>query len=314
MQKLQKAGQPIRSDGPEQHVFKKGTPTMGGLLIITSLLVSVFLWADISNQYIIIACCVIIGFGAIGAVDDFSKLRKSNSNGLSAKNKLVSQIIVAILVVLCVYMIQPIGLRSSILFPLFKHAAFDIGALYVAFAAFVIVGSSNAVNLTDGLDGLAVGPTMISFSALGVIAYVSGHAIFANYLKIPVIQHAGELSVLCCATVGACLGFLWYNAHPARIFMGDVGSLSLGGLLGFIGVALKQEILLAIMGGVFVAEALSVVIQVASFKSTGKRVFLMAPIHHHFEKKGWSESTVVARFWIISAILAAAAMAALKLR
>jgi phospho-N-acetylmuramoyl-pentapeptide-transferase len=305
-------GQPIRSDGPASHTAKAGTPTMGGTLIILALFLSVLLLADIANLYIAVALFATIGFGVIGFVDDWLKLSRKNSRGLSAGTKLISQLAVAFAAALILYK-QPYF--SSVLgVPFFKNIRPDLGIWYVPFAMLVIVGTSNAVNLTDGLDGLAIGPVMIAAGTYGFIAYLTGHSRLAEYLQIPYVAGVGELTVFCAAVVAAGLGFLWFNAYPAEMFMGDVGSLSLGAALGIVAVMTKNEILLAIVGGVFVLEALSVIFQVVSYKLRRKRVFLMAPIHHHYELKGWPEPQIIVRFWIISIICALVALSTLKLR
>ncbi len=307
-------GQPIRSDGPESHHKKKGTPTMGGLMILIALSISTLLWADLTNPYIWIVLLVTIGYGLIGFGDDYLKLTKRNTKGLAGRLKLVWQIaIAAAAAAACMWVAQP-PLAGGLAVPFVKDFILNLGWFFIPFAVFVIVGASNAVNLTDGLDGLAIVPTMIAAACFGLIAYLSGNAIFANYLQIHHVPGSGELAVFCGALVGAGLGFLWFNAPPAMVFMGDTGSLSLGGALGAIAVVTKHEIVLAIIGGLFVLETVSVIVQVASFKLTGKRVFRMAPLHHHFEKKGWAEPTVVIRFWIIASILALIGLSTLKLR
>ena len=306
-------GQVIREDGPETHFEKEGIPTMGGLLILFTITNSTLLWADLTNYYVWLILGITLWFGTIGAIDDFRKITKNNSQGLSAKGKLILQIIGALLLGFILYS-HP-NFDGHLSFPFFKTLRPDLGWGYIVFASLVIVGASNAVNLTDGLDGLAAGPIIITGSVYLVFSYLAGHALLADYLQIHFVPGAGEVAVFCGALVGSCLGFLWYNAFPAQMFMGDVGSLSMGGTLGAVAVITKQEILLTIVGGIFVMEALSVIIQVAFFKMTGgKRVFLMAPFHHHFEKKGWSEPKVVVRFWIISIILGLMALATLKLR
>ena len=312
IKKLQ-IGQVIREDGPETHFEKQGIPTMGGLLILFTITGATLLWADLTNYYVWLILGVTLWFGAIGAFDDFRKITRKHSKGLSARSKLGLQIVGAMLVGFILYS-HP-NFDGHLSFPFFKTLRPDLGWLYILFAILVIVGSSNAVNLTDGLDGLAAGPIIITGSVYLIFSYLAGHALLANYLQIPFVSGAGEVAVFCGALVGSCLGFLWYNAFPAQMFMGDVGSLSMGGTLGAVAVITKQEILLAIVGGIFVMEALSVIIQVVFFKMTGgKRIFLMAPFHHHFEKKGWSEPKVVVRFWIISIILGLMALATLKLR
>ncbi|MBE9520067.1 MAG: phospho-N-acetylmuramoyl-pentapeptide-transferase, partial [Proteobacteria bacterium] len=290
-----------------------GIPTMGGLLILFTITCTTLLWADLTNYYVWIILGVTLWFGAIGAIDDFRKITKNHSKGLSARGKLTLQVLGALVIGFILYS-HP-NFDGHLSFPFFKTLRPDLGWLYIVFSILVIVGSSNAVNLTDGLDGLAAGPIIITGSVYLIFSYLAGHALLAGYLQIPFVPGAGEVAVFCGALVGSCLGFLWYNAFPAQMFMGDVGSLSMGGTLGAVAVITKQEILLAIVGGIFVMEALSVIIQVAFFKMTGgKRVFLMAPFHHHFEKKGWSEPKVVVRFWIISIILGLMALATLKLR
>ena len=308
-------GQPIRSDGPASHlVTKQGTPTMGGTMILLSVIISTLLWADLSNQYVWISLLVTSGFGMLGFYDDYLKLSKRNSKGVPGKIKLFWQFAISFAACYWISQVASADQANHLAVPFFKNILLDLGLFYFVFASVVIVGASNAVNLTDGLDGLAIVPVMIAASSFALIAYLCGNAIFADYLKIHEVQGAGELAVLCSAVVGAGLGFLWFNAPPAQVFMGDTGSLSLGGVLGVISVITKHEIVLAIIGGLFVAEAVSVILQVASFKLTGKRVFAMAPIHHHFEKKGWSEPTVVIRFWIIAVIFALIGLSTLKLR
>jgi phospho-N-acetylmuramoyl-pentapeptide-transferase len=305
--------QVVRDDGPETHLQKEGVPTMGGLLIIFTIINSTLLWANLTNRYVWVILGVTLWFGTIGAIDDFKKIAVKNSKGLSAKGKLLLQVAGALLLGLILYSHPNFDGQLSV--PFFKTIRPDLGWFYIIFAIVVIVGASNAVNLTDGLDGLAAGPIVITGGVYLIFSYLAGNAILSQYLQIPYVPGSGELSVYCGALVGSSLGFLWYNAYPAHMFMGDVGSLSLGGALGSIAIITKQEILLAIVGGIFVMEALSVIIQVVFFKmSGGKRVFLMAPFHHHFEKKGWAEPKVVVRFWIISIILGLAALATLKLR
>ena len=314
LKKFQTDGQPIRIDGPENHLLtKKGTPTMGGVLIILSILGSALLWCDLHNPFIWIVLFILTAYGIIGGIDDYLKLLHKNSKGISGKTKLFFQILFASLVF---YWAQKIhGYNSTLNIPFLKNWIFDLGAFYAIFGVFVIIGASNAVNLTDGLDGLAIVPVMITSACLGLIAYLTGHLFFAKYLYIPSIPGTGELTIICSAMVGAGLGFLWYNTPPAHVFMGDIGSLAIGGSLGTISVLTKHEFALAIIGGVFVLETVSVMIQVCYFKITkGKRIFLMTPIHHHFEKKGWSEATIVIRFWIISVVFALLGLATLKLR
>ncbi len=310
----QSGGQPIREDGPESHLSKKGTPTMGGLMMLFSVGVSTLLWADLTNEYVWVVLFVTLSYGFIGFSDDYLKVRKKNSKGLRGKLKLLGQIAVALVAVLWVQKISHDSLDNMLAIPFFKNLLLDLGWLFIPFAIVVMVGASNAVNLTDGLDGLAIVPIMIAAGCFALIAYLVGNAVFANYLQILPVPGTGELAVFCAAMIGAGLGFLWFNAPPAMVFMGDTGSLSFGGALGAISVITKHELVLAIIGGLFVMEAVSVMMQVASFKLTGKRVFRMAPIHHHFEKKGWAEPTVVIRFWIIAVILALIGLSSLKLR
>lgn len=308
-------GQPIREDGPQSHLLtKRGTPTMGGLMIMAGVLVSTLLWANLENHYVWIVLFVTVGFGAIGFYDDYLKVTKQSHKGFSGRSRLTIEAIIAVVACLAIsYMATP-GLANKLALPFSKDLIINLGWFYVIFAGFVIVGAGNAVNITDGLDGLAIVPVMIAAGTFGFIAYLSGNAVFSNYLQIHFVPGTGELAVLCGALIGAGLGFLWFNAPPAQIFMGDTGSLALGGMLGAIAVAAKHEIVLAIVGGLFVLEILSVIIQVTSFKLTGKRVFKMAPIHHHFEQMGWTEPQVVIRFWIIAVILALTGLATLKLR
>ena len=306
---------PIRNDGPSDHIIKKiGTPTMGGVIILFGLLTSVILWGDLKNIYLIFCIYVALTFGALGAYDDYIKIKFNNSSGISSKLKLLLQIILSIIGISVLTYFSDYSEISNLYFPFFKNLIINLGWFFIPFGVFVIVGSSNAVNLTDGLDGLATVPVMLVAACFAFISYVTGNIVFSDYLQIPYIEGTGEISIFCGAVIGSCLGFLWFNAPPAKIFMGDTGSLSLGGSLGAIGIITKHEIVLAITGGLFVLEAVSVMVQVISFKMTGKRVFKMAPIHHHFEKKGWPESTVVIRFWIISIILAMIGLATLKLR
>ncbi|MDW7773212.1 MAG: phospho-N-acetylmuramoyl-pentapeptide-transferase [Desulfobulbaceae bacterium] len=306
-------GQVVREDGPESHLNKQGIPTMGGVLILGALTVSTLLWADLTNGLVWLVLGATLFYGWIGSIDDLRKIRKKNSRGLSPRSKILLQIVGASAVGLFLFLHPVYDGRLSL--PFIKGFQPDLGLWYIPFAVLVVVGASNAVNLTDGLDGLAAGPLVISGSVYVIFSYIAGHAIVAGYLQIPYVQGAGEVAVICGAMVGACLGFLWFNTYPAQIFMGDVGSLALGGMLGSVSIIIKQEILLAIVGGIFVMEALSVIMQVSYFKlSGGKRIFLMAPFHHHFEKKGWREPKVVVRFWIISIILGLLALATLKLR
>ncbi len=309
-----KMGQPIRSDGPATHHVKSGTPTMGGLLILASLSVSTLLWADLTNRYIWIALVTLWLFGGIGFVDDYRKLVLKNTKGLSSREKYGWQSLAGLLIGLILYVTAASAAETTLIAPFFKSFAWSLGWGFIPFVYFVLVGSSNAVNLTDGLDGLAIVPVVLCAATLGVFGYVLGHANFAEYLGFPFIPGSGEIAVYAAALVGAGLGFLWFNAYPAEVFMGDVGSLSLGAALGVMAVIVRQELLLIIVGGVFVVETLSVMIQVGSFKTRGKRVFRMAPIHHHFELKGWPETKVIVRFWIISIILMLLSLATLKLR
>ncbi|KMO44098.1 phospho-N-acetylmuramoyl-pentapeptide-transferase [Methylobacterium tarhaniae] len=308
-------GQPIREDGPQSHLLtKRGTPTMGGLMILAGVMVAVLLWANPRNHYVWIVMMVTLGFGAIGFYDDYLKVTKQSHKGFSGKFRLALEALIAVAACVAVAEYSAPGLAYRLAFPVFKDAIINLGLFYVAFAGFVIVGAGNAVNITDGLDGLAIVPVMIAAATFGVIAYLVGNVIYASYLQVNYVPGTGELAVVCGALIGAGLGFLWFNAPPAQIFMGDTGSLALGGLLGTVAVATKHEIVLGIVGGLFVLEILSVIIQVASFKLTGKRVFRMAPIHHHFEQKGWKEPQVVIRFWIIAVVLALLGLATLKLR
>ncbi|OCW58583.1 phospho-N-acetylmuramoyl-pentapeptide-transferase [Hoeflea olei] len=314
-------GQPIRADGPQTHFLKAGTPTMGGLMILAGIVGSSLLWADLSSVYVVTTLLVTLGFGAIGFYDDYLKVTKQSHKGFSGRARLGFEFLIAGIAVFFIMQASMAAspangasFGSSLAFPFFKDLLLDLGWFFIVFGAFVIVAAGNAVNLTDGLDGLAIVPVMIAAASFGAIAYLAGNAVFANYLQIHFVPGTGELAVILGAVIGAGLGFLWFNAPPAAIFMGDTGSLALGGLIGTVAVATKHEIVMAIIGGLFVMEALSVIIQVASFKLTGKRVFLMAPIHHHFEKLGWTESQVVVRFWIISVGLAMIGLATLKLR
>ena len=306
---------PIREDGPNDHILKKiGTPTMGGVLILIGLFSGILLWGDLSSGYIWFLLFIVLSFGILGAYDDYKKIKFKNSSGISFKFKIISQIIIAIIGILLLRQFSDYEGLTNLHFPFFKNLIINLGWFFIPFSVFIIVGSSNAVNLTDGLDGLATVPVILVAGCFAFISYVTGNIVFSNYLQIPYIHGAGEVSVFCGSIIGSCLGFLWFNAPPAKIFMGDTGSLALGGSLGAIGIITKHEIVLAITGGLFVFEATSVIVQVVSYKLTGKRVFKMAPIHHHFEKKGWAESTVVIRFWIISIILALIGLATLKLR
>ncbi|HXC92548.1 MAG TPA: phospho-N-acetylmuramoyl-pentapeptide-transferase [Geobacteraceae bacterium] len=306
------ARQVIRTDGPESHLKKQGTPTMGGVLILASILIPTLLWSDLTNRYIWLALFIIIGYGIIGFVDDYKKVVEKNPKGLTPRQKMFWQALLAGAVGAVLYILP--GFSEELFFPFFKKLHPDLGLLYIPFVALVIVGASNAVNLTDGLDGLAIGPVSINAATYMIFAYIAGNFKLSSYLQIPYVAGTGELAILCGAMVGAGLGFLWYNSYPAEVFMGDVGSLSLGGGLGTLAVLTKQEILLVIVGGVFVVEALSVIFQVGSYKYRGKRIFRMAPIHHHFELKGVAEPKIIVRFWIISIILALVAISTLKLR
>ena len=306
---------PIREDGPSDHIIKKAdTPTMGGALILTGLFSGTLLWGDLFNPYVWFLIFIVASFGLLGAYDDYKKIKFKNSSGVSFKFKIIAQILIAIIGILLLNYFSDHSELKNLHFPFFKNLIINLGWFFIPFSVFIIVGSSNAVNLTDGLDGLATVPVILVASCFAFISYVTGNIVFSNYLQIPYIVGVGEVSIFCGSIIGACLGFLWFNAPPAKIFMGDTGSLALGGSLGAVGIITKHEIVLAITGGLFVLEAVSVIVQVVSFKLTGKRVFKMAPIHHHFEKKGWEESTVVIRFWIISIILAMIGLATLKLR
>ena len=305
-------GQVIRRDGPESHLAKEGTPTMGGLLIVLATVIPTLLWANLGNPYIWIAVLVTVGFGAIGFVDDYKKVVRKDSKGLSPRKKLLFQFALAAVAATLIYL--DIGIQSKVSIPFFKKLNPNLGPLYIPFIILVIVGASNAVNLTDGLDGLAIGPSIISAGTYMLFAYLAGHIKIANYLQIPYVPGAGELTIFCGAMAGAGIGFLWYNTYPASVFMGDTGSLAIGAALGVVAIMVKQEIVLALVGGVFVMEALSVILQVYSYKTTRKRIFRMAPVHHHFELKGWAEPKIIVRFWIISIILALLAISTLKIR
>lgn len=308
-------GQPIREDGPQSHLLtKRGTPTMGGLMILAGVLISTLLWANLANHYVWVVLFVTVGFGAIGFYDDYLKVTKQSHKGFSGRSRLAIEAVIAGTACIAISYLGTPGLANKLALPFSKELILNLGWFYVIFGGFVMVGAGNAVNITDGLDGLAIVPVMIAAGTFGFIAYLAGNAVFANYLQIHFVPGTGELAVICGALIGAGLGFLWFNAPPAQIFMGDTGSLALGGLLGTIAVATKHEIVLAIVGGLFVLEIMSVIIQVTSFKLTGKRVFKMAPIHHHFEQLGWTEPQVVIRFWIISVVLALVGLATLKLR
>lgn len=314
LRRKQGRGQPIRTDGPESHFSKAGTPTMGGAMILGALLVSTVLWARLDNMFVWVVLFVTVSFGIIGFADDYAKVSKQNTTGVSSKVRLGLGFIIALIASIAASQLHPGGLSLQVAIPIMKDTLIPFGILFFPFAMLVIVGTANAVNLTDGLDGLAIMPVMIAAAALGVLAYAVGRVDFTQYLDVHYVPGTGELFVFCMALIGGGLGFLWYNAPPAAIFMGDTGSLALGGALGSIAVLTKHEIVWMIIGGVFVAEALSVIIQVFWFKRTGKRVFLMAPIHHHFEKKGYAESQIVIRFWIIALVLAMIGLATLKVR
>jgi phospho-N-acetylmuramoyl-pentapeptide-transferase len=308
-------GQPIRSDGPQSHIIaKKGTPTMGGLMILSGLVVSTLLWANPLNPYVWIVLAVTLGFGFVGFYDDYLKVTKQTSTGFGGKLRLLLEGIIALVACYALVKLSRDAASTSLTIPFFKDLVVNFGWFFVIFGGFVIVGAGNAVNLTDGLDGLAIVPVMIASASFGLISYLAGNAVFSEYLQIKYVAGTGELAVLCGAVLGAGLGFLWFNAPPASIFMGDTGSLALGGMLGAVAVAVRHEIVLAVIGGLFVLEAVSVIVQVVSFKLTGKRIFKMAPIHHHFEQLGWTEPQIVIRFWIISVMLALAGLSTLKLR
>ena len=310
----QGAGQPIRDDGPEGHFAKRGTPTMGGLMILLGIVVAVLLWADLSNAYVWIVLLVTVGFGVIGLADDYLKLTKRNTRGLPGRMKLLFQTLIAGGAVAWFIAVTPAPLDTGLAIPFFKDVLIGLGLFLIPFGIVVIVGASNAVNLTDGLDGLAIVPVMIAAACFGFISYLAGNVIFADYLQIHHVPGSGELAVFCGALIGGGLGFLWFNAPPAMVFMGDTGSLSMGGALGAISVVTKHELVLVMVGGLFVLETVSVIVQVLSYRFTGKRVFRMAPLHHHFEKMGWAEPTIVIRFWIIAVILALVGLSTLKLR
>ena len=311
---LLKFGQEVRNDGPESHFKKRGTPTMGGVMILASIGISVFLWADLRNSYVWFVLFVLFGYGIVGFVDDYWKIKRKNTDGLIARWKYFWLSVIALIAVFGIYVVGIDTATTQLVVPFFKEFMPQLGIFFIILSYFVIVGTSNAVNLTDGLDGLAIVPTIMVASAFALIAWATGNYNFAQYLHIPFVQNAGELVILCTAIVGAGLGFLWYNTYPAQVFMGDVGSLSLGGALGTIAVLVRQELLLVIMGGVFVVEALSVILQVGSYKLRQKRIFRMAPIHHHFELKGWPEPRVIVRFWIITLMLVLIGLVTLKLR
>lgn len=313
LQRMQ-IGQTVRDDGPQSHLSKSGTPTMGGLLILAAIVVSGLLWADLTNRYVLVTLTVVVAYGIIGFVDDYRKVIRKDSKGLIARWKYFWQSVVALGVAFYLYSSATISAETSLLVPFFKEVFPQLGAFFIIIAYFAIVGTSNAVNLTDGLDGLAIVPTILVAGAFAIFAYVTGNANFAEYLNIPHIPLTSELVIVCTAMVGAGLGFLWFNTYPAQVFMGDVGSLALGGTLGVLAVLVRQELVLIIMGGVFVMETLSVILQVGSYKLRGQRIFRMAPIHHHYELKGWPEPRVIVRFWIISIILVLVGLATLKLR
>lgn len=310
----QREGQPIREDGPETHFAKAGTPTMGGLMILISVTISTLLWSDLTNPFIWYALLVMVGYGLIGFADDFLKLTKRNTKGLPGKLKIAGQLLIGGIAAFGVMENLPGHINQHIAVPILKDTFIFIGIFFIPWALLVMVGASNAVNLTDGLDGLAIVPVAIAAACFGFISYLVGNEVFSEYLRIPFVIGTGELAILCGALIGGAMGFLWYNAPPAMIFMGDTGSLAMGGVLGAIAVMVKHELVLIVIGGLFVLETVSVIVQVVSFKLTGKRVFAMAPLHHHFEKKGWSEPTIVIRFWIIAVILALIGLATLKLR
>ncbi|MDH3354684.1 MAG: phospho-N-acetylmuramoyl-pentapeptide-transferase [Chromatiales bacterium] len=307
-------GQFVRDDGPESHLSKSGTPTMGGLLILFSITISTLLWADLENRFIWIVLLTTLAFGLVGGIDDLKKVANKHSDGLKARHKYLWQSILALTAAVVLYLTAHVPAELELILPFFKNFVLPLGLGYILLTYFVIVGSSNAVNLTDGLDGLAIMPTVMVAGALGIFAYATGHLYYSDYLAIPYVPGVGEVAVICGAIVGAGLGFLWFNTYPAQVFMGDVGSLGLGAALGIIAVVVRQEFVLFIMGGVFVMETVSVILQVASFKLTGKRIFRMAPIHHHFELKGWEEPKVIVRFWIITVFLVLLGLATLKIR
>ena len=309
-----KIGQQVRNDGPQSHLSKAGTPTMGGALILVSIAISTLLWADLSSEKIWVVLGVTLSFGLIGGIDDYKKLIYGNSKGLSAKAKYFWQTVCGFAAAYYIFHNAQTPAETSLIFPFIKDLVIPLGGAFVVLAYLVIVGSSNAVNLTDGLDGLAIMPTVMVAGALGVFAYLTGHTTFANYLGIPYVAGVGELTIFCGALVGSGLGFLWFNTYPAQVFMGDIGALALGAALGVVAVYVRQELVLVIMGGIFVMETVSVILQVASFKLTGKRIFRMAPIHHHFELKGWPEPRVIVRFWIITVVLVLIGLASLKVR
>jgi len=312
--RLKTGGQPIRTDGPQTHFVKAGTPTMGGFLILLTITGATLLWGDLRNRYIWLLLAVLVSFGAIGWYDDWIKIVKRDPNGMKSRHKYAMQSLFGLAAALFLYFTADAPANTALYLPLLKHVAVPLGMFFVVICYFWIVGFSNAVNLTDGLDGLAIMPTVLVAAALGVFAYLSGNSVFSAYLQIPAVPGAGEIAIFCAAIAGAGLGFLWFNTYPAMVFMGDIGALALGAALGTVAVIVRQEVVLLIMGGIFVIETLSVMIQVASFKLTGKRVFRMAPIHHHFELKGWPEPRVIVRFWIISVMLVLVGLATLKVR
>ena len=312
--KMKQIGQSVRDDGPQSHLSKAGTPTMGGALILLAIMISSLLWGDLTNRYVWVVLIVTFIFGAVGWVDDYRMVIEKNSRGLPARWKYFWQSVGGIGAAVFLYVTATSPVETQLIIPVFKDVAIEMGIFYIVFTYFVIVGSSNAVNLTDGLDGLAILPTVLVAGALAIFAYLSGHVQFANYLNIPYLPGSGELIIICGSIVGAGLGFLWFNAYPAQVFMGDVGALALGAALGVIAVIVRQELVLLIMGGVFVIETVSVILQVASFKLTGRRIFRMAPLHHHFELKGWPEPRVIVRFWIITVVLVLIGLATLKVR
>ena len=312
---FQPIGQPIRNDGPENHIIQKaGTPTMGGVLILASMTISLFLWSDLSNKFVWICFISSVVFGLIGFFDDYQKIKQESHKGTKASTRIFLQIFFSLVIVYFILLFSSSEIKNTISFSFFKNLIINLGVFYYLLGVLIIVGSANAVNLTDGLDGLAIVPVMIVAMSFAFIAYVSGNVVFAEYLQITYIKESGELTVFCGAIIGSALGFLWFNAPPAKVFMGDTGSLAMGSALGSLALIVKHEIVLAIIGGLFVLETLSVIVQVVSFKLTGKRVFRMAPLHHHFEKKGWPESTIVIRFWIITIVLALIGLATLKIR
>ena len=314
LRRRQGKGQPIRDDGPEAHAAKSGTPTMGGLLILFSIVFSCLCWGDLSNKYLLVSMAVTFLFGVIGLIDDYLKLRYSNSKGLSGRSRLLWEILVALSASSLIYYFATSAEETTLFLPFFKDFALQLGIWFILFSALVLVATANAVNLTDGLDGLAIMPSVMVAAGMGIIAYISGNAILSDYLNVPYLFYSTEIVIFCGALVGAGIGFLWFNTYPAQIFMGDVGSLSLGAALGIIAVSIRQEFILMLMGGVFVIETLSVILQVASFKLTGKRIFKMAPLHHHYELSGLAEPKIIVRFWIVTLILVLFALATFRLR